>query len=170
MDPTTLHKIGYGMYVVCSKKEEKRNGQIANALFQVTAEPATVAVSINKKNLTHEFIEASGVFTVSILEKEAPMKFIGNFGFKTGRNLDKFQGVGCKTGITGAPVVLDNTIGYFEAEVIDKISVGTHTVFIGKVVEAETLKEAEPMTYAYYHEVKKGLSPENAPTFIKKEK
>ncbi|MEW6686025.1 MAG: flavin reductase family protein [Candidatus Edwardsbacteria bacterium] len=96
MNPKTLYKISYGFYVVSSKTGEKLNGQIANTVFQITAEPPTIAVSINKQNLTHQYIQESKVFTVSILLKETPMKFIGNFGFKSGRELDKFKGVNYK--------------------------------------------------------------------------
>ena len=64
MNPKALHKISYGLYVVCSKDGEKKNGQIANAMFQVTSEPQTVAISINKQNLTHEYIDKSKIFTV----------------------------------------------------------------------------------------------------------
>ena len=85
MNEKTLHKISYGLYIICSKKRDKINGQIANALFQVTTEPPTIAVSINKKNLTHEFIEKSKVFTVSVLSEKTPMKLIGTFGFKSDR-------------------------------------------------------------------------------------
>ena len=81
MDKKALHKISYGLYVLCSKKEDKFNGQIGNAIFQVTSEPPTVAISINKKNLTHDYIKKSKVFTVSVLNQETPMTFIGNFGF-----------------------------------------------------------------------------------------
>jgi len=166
----TLYKISYGLYVVSSKKDEKFNGQIANTVFQITAEPPVIAVSINKKNLTHEFIQKSKVFTVSILSKETPMRFIGHFGFKSGRELDKFKDLNYKVGISGAPFILENTIGYIEAELIGNNDVGTHTIFIGKVIDAQILKDDEPMTYAYYHEVKRGTSPSSAPTYIKEEK
>lgn len=169
MNLNTLHKIGYGMYVVSSRRGEKFNGQIANTVFQVTAEPPAIGVCINHRNLTHEYVRKSKVFTVSILSEETPMKFIGQFGFKSGRELDKFQNVNYKVGITGAPVVLENSVGYIEAEVIDGIDVGTHTLFIGKVVDAGLIKDEKPMTYAYYHEVKKGKSPKTAPTYIKEE-
>ena len=161
----TLHKISYGLYIICSKNEEKINGQIANALFQVTAEPATIAVSINKQNLTHEYIEKSNFFTVSILSENTPMSFIGNFGFKSGRDLDKFKDVEYKLGKTKSPIVLDNALACIEAEVIDKIDVGTHTIFIGRVEDAEILSEEKPMTYEYYHKVKGGVSPKTAPTY-----
>ena len=169
MNVETFLKINYGMYVISSKMGEKFNGQIATAVFQITAEPPKIAVSINKQNLTHEYILESKVFTVSILSKETLMKFIGHFGFKSGRELDKFKDLNYKAGVTGAPVVLENSVGYIEAKVIDNIDVGTHTVFIGKVVDAEIIKDKEPMTYAYYYEVKRGRAPKTAPTYIKEE-
>ena len=128
-----------------------------------------MAISINKQNLTHEFIEASKVFTVSILSKEAPMALIGHFGFKSGRDLDKFKEVNHRIGTTGAPIVLENTIGFMECEVLSSTDVGTHTIFIGKIVDCEVLNDAEPMTYAYYHQVKGGKSPKTAPTYVKED-
>ncbi|HEA46917.1 MAG TPA: High molecular weight rubredoxin [bacterium] len=166
MNLKTLYKISYGLYVVSSKMDKKFNGQIANTVFQITAEPPTIAVSINKENLTHEFIRKSKVFTVSILVKETPLKFIGHFGFRSGREVEKFQDVSYKVGVTGAPLVMENTIGYLEAEVINSLDVGTHTLFMGKVVAAEILKDEEPLTYAYYHKVKRGATPKTAPVHI----
>jgi flavin reductase (DIM6/NTAB) family NADH-FMN oxidoreductase RutF/rubredoxin len=165
MDPRTLHKISYGLYIICSKNEEKMNGQIANALFQVTADPPTIAVSINKQNLTHEYIEKSNFFTVSVLSESTPMVFIGNFGFKSGRDIDKFKDVKYKLGKAKVPMVLDNALACIEVKVIDKIDVGTHTIFIGSVEDAEILSEDKPMTYEYYHKVKGGVSPKTAPTY-----
>ena len=167
MNTKALYKVSYGMYVISSIMDEKINGQIANTVFQVTSEPPAVAVSINKQNLTHKYIQESKVFTVSILSKETPMKFIGRFGFKSGRELDKFKETDYKVGVTGAPVVLENIVGYLEAEVTDSLDAGTHTVFIGKIVDAEIIKDDEPMTYTYYHEIKKGTAPKTAPTYIR---
>jgi len=161
----TLHKISYGLYVICSKNGEKINGQIANVVFQVTAEPATIAVSINKNNLTHEYIEISNFFTVSILSEDTPIGFIGNFGFKSGRDIEKFEDVQYNIGKTKLPIVIDNSLAFIEAKVIDKIDVGTHTIFIGRVEDAEILTDGKPMTYEYYHKVKGGVSPKTAPTY-----
>ncbi len=85
MNVKALYKLGYGLYVVTSKKGDRFNGQIANTVIQITSEPPTIAVSINKENLTHEFIKESGVFTASILSQDTPLSFIGHFGFKSGR-------------------------------------------------------------------------------------
>ncbi len=166
MDLKVLYNISYGIYIVSSKKEDQINGQIANTVFQITAEPATIAVSINKKNFTYDFIAQSKVFAVSVLEQDTDMKFIGRFGFKSGRDEDKFEGINYKIGVTGSPIIMENTIAYLEAEVIQAIDVGTHTLFVGKVVEAENIKKAKPLTYDYYHQIKKGISPKNAPTYI----
>jgi flavin reductase (DIM6/NTAB) family NADH-FMN oxidoreductase RutF/rubredoxin len=165
MDPKALHKISYGLYVVCSKKKEKINGQIANTLFQVTSQPSTIAISINKKNLTHEYIENSRLFTVSVLSENAPLTFIGKYGFKSGRDIDKFKDVKYKLGKTKVPIVIDYSLAYIEAKVIDTIDVGTHTIFIGNVEDAEILSEEKPITYEYYHKVKGGYSPKTAPTY-----
>lgn len=170
MNKKTLHKISYGLYIVSSKKGDKFNGQIANTVFQVCSEPPVVAVCINKENLTHEFIKESNVFTVTILSQNSPMKFIGLFGFKSGREVDKFKETKYKVGETGAPVVLENSIGFLEVEVMSSADVVTHTVFFGKVVEADILNDAEAMTYDYYHKVKHGKAPKTAPTYIKEEK
>ena len=169
MNLKALRKVSYGMYIVTSHLDGKLNGQIANTVFQVTSEPATIAVSINRQNLTHEFIEKSGVFAVSILSKDAPLTLIGNFGFKSGRELDKFSSVNYKIGVTGSPVVLDSAVAFLEAEINNSLDVGTHTIFIGKIVNADVLSDDEPMTYAFYRLVKRGTSPKNAPTYIKAE-
>lgn len=169
MNHRALHRISYGLYVVTSGKEGSCNGQIANTVIQVTSEPVTVAVSVNKQNFTHEYIGKSGVFAVSILAKNTPLEFIGRFGFKCGRDTDKFQGTSYKTGKTGVPIVLDSTVAYLEARVIKEVDVGTHTVFIGELVDADILTDEEPMTYAYYHHVKGGATPRTAPTYLKEE-
>ncbi|HUV50917.1 MAG TPA: flavin reductase family protein [Anaerolineae bacterium] len=166
MEPETFHKLSYGMYVVSSKKGKRFNGQIANTVFQITSKPPMVAVSINKHNLTHDFILESKLFSVSILSVETPMKFIGHFGFKSGREIDKFESVAYKIGATGTPIVLENSIGYLEAEIINSLDMITHVVFMGKVVDAQILKDGEPMTYAYYREIKGGKAPKAAPTYI----
>ena len=141
------------------------NGQIANACMQVTAEPPRIAVAIAKANLTHEYISKSGVFAISILDESTPMKLIGLFGFKSGREVDKLSMCKFKKGVTGCPLVTDYALSVIEAKVMDQCDVGTHTIFVGDVVSAENLRSGKPMTYAYYHQVKKGKASKNAPTY-----
>ncbi len=168
MNPKALHKLGYGLYVVSSRKGDRLNGQIANTVFQITSEPPTIAVSINKNNLTHEFIKESKTFTASVLCQDTPLSFIGHFGFKSGRDIDKFEGINYKIGETQAPVVIDNAVAYLEAKVTKEVDVGTHTIFIGEVVDADVLTEKACMTYDYYHQVKQGTTPKAAPSYVEK--
>lgn len=166
MELKALYKLGYGLYIVSSKKGEKFNGQVANTVFQISSQPPTLAVSINKSNLTYEYIRQSRVFTVSILAQDTPLAFIGHFGFKSGRDIDKFKGINHKTGVTGAPIVTDHALAYLEAKVTQEVDAGTHRIFIGELVGAEVIGEGEPMTYAYYHQVKRGTTPKTAPSYI----
>jgi flavin reductase (DIM6/NTAB) family NADH-FMN oxidoreductase RutF/rubredoxin len=165
-DPASLYSLAYGLYVVTSRFDGKKNGQIANTVFQVTADPPRIAVSLNHENLTHEYVTRSGVFGVSVLEEETPMPFIGLFGFKSGREVDKFAGVAFKEGgETGCPLVTEYALSIIEARLVAQVDVGTHTLFVGDVVGGEVLKEGWPLTYAYYHEKKKGKAPKTAPTY-----
>ena len=169
-DPNVLCNINYGMFIVSSCKEKALNGQIANTVFQITSEPVTIAVSINKNNLTHEFIDASKRFSVSILEEETPLAFIGKFGFKSGRKEDKFKDINVKILPSGMPIVMDYSIAYLDAKVVKQFDCLTHTLFLGEMIESAILKKGRPMTYDYYHKVKRGFTPSSAPTFIMGEK
>ena len=163
----SIRLLSYGLFVLCSKKEGKFNGLIVNTIFQITSKPQMVAVSISKNNYTHDFIVASKAFTASILDRETPLKFIGRFGFRSGRNYDKFKDpINYEKFITGVPIVMDHSLGYMECVVKDSVDCGTHTLFVAKVVGGAVTKVGKPLTYAYYHEVKKGKSPKNAPTYF----
>ena len=169
MNPKALYNISYGLYIITSKKGDLLNGQIANTAFQISNDPATIAVSINKNNLTHEYIKDSKFFAVSVIAQEAPLSLIGQFGFKSGREVDKFEGIKKNLTKNGVPYVDDHTLSYIEAKVVYEFDAGTHTVFVGQITEAEVLGEGAPMTYAYYQQVKRGSVPPSAPTFNKKE-
>ena len=166
MNQKALHAISYGLYVVAARGGEKINGQIANTVFQITSKPPTLAVSINKDNYTHEFIKQNRSFTVNVLDKETGMVFIGRFGFKCGRDIEKFDGVRHRLSSLGNPILEEHSIAFLEVKVDREIDMGTHTIFLGQVVDGDIISDGEPMTYAYYHMVKKGKAPKSAPTYI----
>jgi len=170
VDSKAFRSLSYGLYVVTSRDGGKLNGQIANAALQVTSKPPQLAVCLNKENLTHDFVAKSGVFAVSVLEEGTPMPFIGLFGFKSGRDVDKLSQVNYELGETGAPLVTDHAVAVMEAKVVKSMDVGTHTLFVGEVVGARVVGGGNPMTYAYYHQVKGGKSPKRAPTYQEEEK
>jgi flavin reductase (DIM6/NTAB) family NADH-FMN oxidoreductase RutF/rubredoxin len=162
-----LHNISYGLYILSSKDGNNINGCVLNSVMQTSSKPPTISVCVNRKNLTYEYIKKSGVFTISILPQDVSLKFIGRFGFNCGRDLDKFKGIDYKLGEkTGVPVLLEKSMGYIEAEVKDSLKVETHTIITADILNGVSFdKNQKPLTYAYYHQVKKGKSPKTAPTY-----
>ena len=168
IQPDVFLKIGYGVYLVTSLGSKSQfNGLVANVVVQITSNPAQFAICINKNNLTHGYIQRSKVFGVTILEEATPMTFIGTFGFKSGRDINKFENISFELGSeTDAPLVLDYGVGVMELEVVGEMDAITHTLFVGQVKSARIIKDTPAMTYAYYREVKKGKSSKLAPTFV----
>ncbi len=165
-----FHKLSYGMYLVASEFEGIKTGYIANTAFQVTSKPPQIAISCHKNNKSTGTILQSGVFSISVLKKELNVKLIGDFGFMSGSDLDKFKDVDTITAKTGAPIVLDESVAWFDCEVREKTDLGSHWLIIGEVLESEQVLDEEPLTYAYYREKYKMFSPKNSPTYIEKAK
>jgi len=167
IDYEALFKISYGLYIVSSGEGQKGNGFISNTVFQVTSEPPRFATCCNKNNFTAHIIAEHGAFAVSVLDQNASQDIISRFGYKSGAETSKLEGMRLRTGETGVPVVLNDAIAFLECRVIQTVDLGTHLMFIGDLVQAVVLDSANPpMTYEYYHKVKKGLAPKNAPTYI----
>lgn len=165
-----LKSLGYGMYIVTSCLDGKINGQVANTVFQVTSKPPQIAAAISKVNLTHEFITKSGVFAINTLAESAPMDFMRPMGFRSGRVIDKFESVSCKTGHNGCPILTQYAVAAMEAKVVQKIDVGSHTLFIGEVTATEIMSNDPPMSYGFYRDQIKGTTPVDSPTHIPPEK
>lgn len=151
-----LDKISYGLYVVSSRLEGRVNGQCANSVMQLTSKPPRIGVCLNKNNLTHEFVTASGVLAVSIL-KEGDLPMVRQFGFRSGREKDKFAEVEYLPGRNGCPV-LPGCVAFIEARVVPAmtVDVGTHTLFVADVTGGALAEEGEAMTYANYRRAKRG--------------
>jgi flavin reductase (DIM6/NTAB) family NADH-FMN oxidoreductase RutF/rubredoxin len=166
-----LFSISYGLYIVSSGDKNKGNGFISNTVFQVTAEPAKFAACCNKNNFTAELISQTKAFSVSVLNKDTSPDIFGRFGYKSGKDTNKLEGMQVKYGETGVPIVLNDSIAYLELKVTETIDVGTHLMFIGELLHSEILDtEKDPITYLYYRQVRKGVAPKNAPTYIDKSK
>ncbi|NPV01799.1 MAG: flavin reductase [Brevinematales bacterium] len=167
MDLSALFKISYGVYIVSSRKGDEFNGQISNTVFQINSEPPTIEIVINKLNLSHDYLMNSEYFGVAVLNTEAPMTYIGRFGFKSGRDIDKFEGIKYIETPNGIRVPTDYTVAWLECRIINRVETSTHTIIIGQLTNSEVLTQDEPMTYSYYHHVKKGKEPKTAPTYVK---
>mgnify|MGYP000507969869 FL=1 len=149
-DLTALFRIGYGLYVGTSNDGKKDNGLIVNTVIQLTDTPNRVAVNINKANYSHHVIKQTGMLNVNCLSTEAPFSVFQQFGFQTGRSVDKFAGQTVHRSDNGL-VFLDKYINAFMSlKVEDYVDLGTHGMFICSVTEARVMSNQETMTYTYY--------------------
>jgi len=166
-----LFKISYGLYIVSSGTKEYGNGFISNTVFQVTSSPARFAACCNKDNHSAGVIRSSGYFSVSVLHSDTSASVIGTFGYKTGKDLNKMEGMEIRYGESGVPIVLNDSIAFLECKVVETYDVGSHLMFIGELLQADVLEAGkDPLTYLHYRQVKKGVAPKNAPTYIDKTK
>ncbi len=169
MDKNVFNDLSYGMYVVSTKYKEKNVGCFVNTVTQITSQNPIIAVSINKNNYTNEALFEGQQFAISILSQKTNAKVIGEFGFFSSKNKDKFKEIAYKE-INNLPVVEENICGYIIAQVLNKIDVETHNIVLARVLDAKKENENIPMTYSYYHQVIKGNAPKTAPTYIETEK
>lgn len=167
MNKQAFRNLSYGVYVISTLDGDRHTGCTANSAMQITSSPASIAVSINHDNYTNSCIKKTGKFAVSILSEDSDPGIIGTFGFQSGRDVDKFSGV--KYQVKEGIAVLDDSCGYIVCKVTGALETSTHTIFLGEAVDAELVGSSVPMTYAYYHNVIKGKSPKNAPTYIPEE-
>jgi flavin reductase (DIM6/NTAB) family NADH-FMN oxidoreductase RutF/rubredoxin len=168
MNTEAFFKITYGLYIISSGNDDIKSGYIGNTAFQVTAEPPQIAIACNKDNYTSGLIDKSGAFSISVLKQKTSSDLIGLFGYKSGKDIDKFATTTYINGKTEIPIVTADTIAWFECKLVTKFDVGTHIIYIGEIIDNDLLiADGEPLTYDYYRNVKKGKAPKNAPTYIK---
>ena len=150
-DLTALFKISYGLYVITCNDGIKDTGCIVNTPIQVTSTPNRIAVTINKTNYTYEVVKKTGKMNVNCLTVEAPFSVFENFGFKSGRIANKFDGISSPRAKNGIVYLPQHINAYLSLETEKFIDLDTHVMFICKLTDAEVLSNVESMTYAYYH-------------------
>jgi len=170
MNYKAFHKLSYGLYIIATELNGKKFGYIGNTAFQITSEPSQILISSHKNNYSTSKILESKKFSISVLKKEVNTSLIGEFGFMSGADIDKFRNIETITSATGAPIIVDSTVAWFDCKVVNFIDVGSHILIIGEVLNSDLLSGEEPLTYDYYREKYKMLAPKNAPTYVEKEK
>ncbi len=160
-----LFKIGYGLYVVTTNDGKKDNGCIVNAVMQLTSNPNKVAVAVNKLNYTHDVIMQTNKLNINCLAESAPFSVFQSFGFRSGRDADKFEGVEFERSNNGLAVLKNHVNAYMSLWVEQAIDLGTHTMFICFVTQMDELSQEDTMSYTYYH---KNVKPKSQPKEEKK--
>lgn len=164
MNNNVFRNLSYGVYIVSCSINGKYTGCTVNSIMQIAASPAIIALSVNHDNYTHLCLKEAKKFAVSILSEESNPLSIGTFGFRSGRDCNKFDIIPYEIH-NDLPVIKD-ACGYLICELKGQAETPTHTLFIAEVVDGDILNSKVPMTYAYYHNVIKGKSPKSAPTYI----
>lgn len=165
IDTKAFRSLSYGLYLVTAKAGEKQAGCVVNTFAQVTSQPPQASIAINKENFTTGVILEAGRFEVSVLAQDAPMELIGRFGFHTSADTDKFSDTQIALDEADIPYVAEHTVAHFRVNVKQTLDLGTHIYIMGEVEESSVLSKDEPMTYAYYHQVKGGKTPPKASSY-----
>ena len=150
-DLTALFKIGYGLYVITCNDGIKDTGCIVNTVTQVTSTPNRVAVTINKSNYTYEVVKKTGKMNVNCLTEAAPFAVFEAFGFRSGRDVNKFADCNPPRSENCLVYLPKHINAYLSLETEKFIDLDTHVMFICKLVDAKVISNEESMTYAYYH-------------------
>lgn len=165
MDNKAMYKLSYGLFVLTTRENGKDNGCIINTAIQAASMPNQLSVCVNKANLTHDMILSSGKFTISVISQKAPFELFQHFGFRSGRDVDKFADfTECTRASNGIYYITSGTNAYFTVEVGKIEDIGSHTMFIGEITDMDVLADDPSATYEYYMnhikpQAKTGISP-----------
>lgn len=151
MDKKAMYKLSYGLFVLTARESEKDNGCIINTAIQAASEPNQLSICVNKSNYTHDMIERTGKFTVSVLNQNAQFELFKHFGFQSGRDTNKFETFEkCARGTNGIYYITQGTNAYISVTVNKTEDLGSHTMFIGEITDMEVLSDIPSLTYEYY--------------------
>lgn len=150
MNRKAMYDLSYGVFVLATKAGERKNACITNTCIQVANDPTRIAIAVINKNYTCELIRESGVFCLTLLNTDCTPQTINHFGYQSGRNVDKFDGMELPADANGVPYIPWQSCSYISGRVVESHELGSHTLFIAEVVDAEKTSGGEPLTYAYY--------------------
>ena len=149
IDKTTVHKLSYGLFVLTARDAEKDNGCIINTAMQVADSPVKIAISVNKKNYTHDMIKKTGEFNLSVLTENVPFFVFQHYGFKSGRNEEKIVGE-MKRSENGIVYLTEFANAFISCKVVEEVDCISHTMFIAEITESQVLSNEKSVTYQYY--------------------
>ena len=149
-DKKVTRNFSYGLFVLTAREGDKDNGCIINTAIQAASEPLRVSIAVNKSNYTHDMIARTGAFNLSFLSEESKFPTYQNFGFRSGRDAEKLEGVSFRRSANGIVYLTEEVNAYLSGKVVQSIDLGSHTMFIADVVGGEVLSKTPSVTYAYY--------------------
>ncbi len=160
IDPKALFKIEYGLYVLTLNSDGKDNALIVNTVSQVAVSPDKIAVCINKANYSHDEVLKSKKMNVCPISEDAPFSLFENFGFRSGKDCNKFEGVTAYRTGNGLLFPAEYVNAFISLEVESYVDLGSHGMFICTITDAGVISEKNTMSYSYYH---KNVKPQKKP-------
>lgn len=152
-DEKALFKISYGLYVLSAREGDKDNGCIVNTVMQLTDSPKQLAISVNKNNFTHDMIMRSGQFNITMLTEKTPFEIFSRFGFQSGRDTNKFENYEkAERSVNGVYYIPEYANAFISCRVLSTVDLGTHSMFIAELTEAQTLSDEPSVSYTYYQQ------------------
>ena len=167
IEKEAMYKITYGLFVLTTTDGEKQNGCIVNTVSMITDNPKRIVVFVNKANYSEDLLRKTGVFNVSVLTEKAPFDIFRQFGFVSGRDVDKFADKTYERTENGLYYISDCANAVMSAKVVDYYDYGTHTLFVAELTDAKKLSDEPSATYDYYH---KNIKPQPNKTAETKKK
>ena len=149
-DKKVTRNFSYGLFVLTARDGEKDNGCIINTAIQAASDPLRVSIAVNKANYTHDMIVKTGAFNLSFLSEESKFATYQNFGFRSGRDADKLEGISFRRSANGIAYLTEEVNAYLSGKVAQTVDLGSHTLFIADVTGGEILSKMPSVTYAYY--------------------
>ena len=150
IEKEAMYKLTYGLFMLTTTDGQKQNGCIVNTVTMLTDNPKRIVVFVNKSNYSEELLRKTKIFNVSVLTEKTPFDVFKQFGFQSGRDVDKFEGGMYETSANGLYYLPDYANAVLSGEVVDCYDYGTHTLFVAEVTEAKTLNSDKSVTYEYY--------------------
>lgn len=150
MDNKAFYNLTYGVFLLSTAFEGKKNACIINTCIQVANSPTRLLISCINANYTTELLKKSGAFTLSVLDNTCTFDFIKNFGLQSGRNADKFDSIEFKLNSNKIPYIETYASSLFSCHIVEKMDLGSHTAFVAEVDEAKVLSHNTALTYSDY--------------------
>ncbi len=150
VEKEAMYKIPYGLFMLTTTDGERQNGCIVNTVSMITENPKRIVVFVNKANYSEELLKKNKIFNVSVLSESVPFEIFKQFGFQSGRDVDKFEGGRYATSENGLYYLPEYANAFMSAKVVDAYDYGTHTLFVAEVTEAKKLSDEPSATYDYY--------------------
>ncbi len=163
IDNKAMYKISYGLYMLTTTDGEKQNGCIVNTVQMLTDNPKRITLFVNEANYSNELLKKTGVFNVSVLTESAPFDVYKQFGFVSGREVDKFASGVYEKSENGLYYLPEHANAVLSGRVVDSYDYGTHTLFVAEVTEGKVLNGEKSVTYEYYQQNVKA-KPQVAPS------